>query len=233
MVAVKEFSWEELSAPDFENPARRAWREAVAAISAKAHDKLPECNGRVDAAVKIVLAGDVELLVDGTARVASQSNGETVYHVVNGQCDCKDFARAPHGFCKHRLSAAIAKRAQALTTGKLDAGTVPSQPPPAPPPALPPPLPEAPVSITLKGTRHGQDVLVTLRGTAFASVAAQVDAAAGWLDTPHAAPPAAQTPVCAHHGAMKESTKAPGTYYCPAKMADGTYCKERWPQKGA
>jgi hypothetical protein len=30
-----------------------------------------------------------------------------------------------------------------------------------------------------------------------------------------------QIPVCPWHGAMKESTKAKGTWYCPAKIADG------------
>ena len=60
MVTVKEFSWEEVSSPDF--GSRAAWREAVAAIAEKARSKLPECSGRVDSAVKIVLAGDVELL---------------------------------------------------------------------------------------------------------------------------------------------------------------------------
>jgi hypothetical protein len=94
-----EFSWEEVSAPDF--GSRAAWRAAVADIADKARAKLPECNGRVDSAVKIVLAGDVELLADGTAKVASQSNGTTAYHVVNGECSCKDFAKAPHHFCKH------------------------------------------------------------------------------------------------------------------------------------
>jgi|SRR6516225_799725 hypothetical protein len=111
MVAVKEFSWEEVSSPDF--GARAAWREAVAAIAEKAKTKLPECNGRVDKAVALVLAGDVELLPDGTAKVASQSNGSTQYMVCNGTCECKDFAKAPHGFCKHRLGAAIARRVQA------------------------------------------------------------------------------------------------------------------------
>jgi hypothetical protein len=101
MVAVKEFSWEEVSSPDF--GARAAWREAVAAIAEKAKAKLPECNGRVDSAVKIVLAGDVELMADGTAKVASQSNGTTEYVVCNGECSCKDFAKAPHNFCKHRV----------------------------------------------------------------------------------------------------------------------------------
>ena len=88
MVAVSTLFWEEVSRPDFGNPARAAWREAVAAIADKAKAKLPECNGRVGKAVALVLAGDVELLPDGTARVASQSNGTTAYHVVNGHCDC-------------------------------------------------------------------------------------------------------------------------------------------------
>jgi hypothetical protein len=99
MVAVKEFSWEEVSSPDF--GSRAAWREAVAAIADKARAKLPECNGRVDSAVKLVLAGDVELLADGTAQVASQSNGTTAYHIVNGHCDCRDYEKAPHNYCKH------------------------------------------------------------------------------------------------------------------------------------
>jgi hypothetical protein len=86
MVAVTEFTWEEISAPDF--GSRAAWRAAVAEIAAKAQTKLPECQGRVESAVKMVLAGDVEVLADGTAKVASQSHGETVYHVVNGSCDC-------------------------------------------------------------------------------------------------------------------------------------------------
>jgi hypothetical protein len=81
--------------------ARTAWRQAVADIATKARAKLPECNGRVDSAVKIVLAGDVELLADGTAKIASQSNGSMAYHVVNGECPCKDFAKAPHQLCKH------------------------------------------------------------------------------------------------------------------------------------
>src|SRR5712691_7171075 len=123
MVAVHELSWEEVSAPDFGNPARAAWRQAVADIAAKAKETLPECNGRVDSAVKIVLAGDVELQADGTARVASQSNGETVYHIVNGGCDCKDYPKAPSHWCKHRIAAGMQKRVVALVNAKLDAGT--------------------------------------------------------------------------------------------------------------
>jgi len=43
------------------------------------------------------------------------------------------------------------------------------------------PLPEAPVSITLKATLHGYEVLVTLCGVDFASVKAQVEHASAWL----------------------------------------------------
>src|SRR6266436_9117707 len=114
MVAVHELSWEEVSSPDFGNPARAAWRQAVADIAAKAKETLPECNGRVDSAVKIVLAGDVELLADGKAKIASQSNGTTQYFVVNGTCECKDFPKAPSGWCKHRIAAGMQKRATAL-----------------------------------------------------------------------------------------------------------------------
>ena len=72
MVAVKEITWEEASAPGFETTTRHAWREAVAEIADKARTKLPACSGRVDSAVKLVLAGDVALQADGTAKVASQ-----------------------------------------------------------------------------------------------------------------------------------------------------------------
>lgn len=34
---------------------------------------------------------------------------------------------------------------------------------------------------------------------------------------------------CEWHGPMRESTKAPGTWYCPKRKADGSYCPSRWP----
>jgi len=108
MVAVSTLTWEEIASPDFGNPARAAWREAVAEIAAKAKQTLPECNGRVDSAVKMVLAGDVELLPDGKAKVASQSNGTTKYVVCNGVCECRDFPKAPSGWCKHKIGLAAA-----------------------------------------------------------------------------------------------------------------------------
>ena len=125
MAIVTEISWDDMldGKPLPETPARKAWREAVAEIAEKAKATLPECNGRVDKAVAIVLNGDVELLPDGKAKVASQSNGTTQYFVVNGECQCKDFPKAPSGWCKHRIAAGMAKRATPLAKAKLEATT--------------------------------------------------------------------------------------------------------------
>ena len=178
MVTGTTFPWEDNSTP--ECTRRAAWRAAVAEIATKAHAKLPECNGRVDSAVKIVLAGDVALLPDGTARVASQSNGTTEYHIVNGHCDCRDYEKAPHNLCKHRLGAAIARRAQELVKaqcegalgGQAEAPSQPASPaaagkatPPEPVehPAPAAPLPEAPASVNVHLELAGRQVQLTLR----------------------------------------------------------------------
>jgi len=122
MAIVTEISWADMFAgkalPD--SPARTAFREAVAEIAEKAKITLPDCIGRVDSAVKIVLNGDVELFPDGTAKVASQSNGTTKYFIVNGECTCKDYPKAPSFWCKHRISAGLAKRARTLAKTKLE-----------------------------------------------------------------------------------------------------------------
>src|SRR5499425_634593 len=122
MAILTSYDWESDSWTHHngENPTRQIWRDAVAEIAEKAKQTLPECNGRVDAAIKIVLAGDVELLPDGKAKVASQSNGTTKYFIVNGECTCKDYPKAPSFWCKHRIAAGLAKRASALTKQRLE-----------------------------------------------------------------------------------------------------------------
>jgi len=231
MVAVRTISWEEASAPGFETTTRQAWRQAVAEIADKAKAKLPECSGRVDSALKIVLAGDVELLADGTAKVASQSNGTTAYHVVDGECPCKDFPKAPHSFCKHRLGAAIARRAQELTKAKLadpeGQPEAPSQP--AQPETPTAPLPEAPVSITLKATLHGHEVMVTLRGVDFASVKAQVEQASEWLKVQAPTQPPMQDTEppkgwCAKHGVQMKHNHKEGRSWWSHWTPEG-WCK--------
>jgi len=237
MVTVKEIMWEEASAPGFETTTRQAWREAVAEIAAKAHEKLPECAGRINAAVKIVLAGDVVLQTDGTAKVASQSNGQTVFHVANGVCSCQDFAKAPHCFCTHRLAVAITRRAQELIKAKVDAAISGGQPTPAQPNAPTAPLPEVPVSITLKATLHGHEVMVTLRGVDFASVKAQVEQASQWLSVQAPAQPPTQppaqgmtqpanedSPFCRIHNAVLKRYERNGHVWYSHKRTNGQWC---------
>jgi hypothetical protein len=206
----------------------------VAEVAAKAYEKLPECNDRIDSAVKIVLAGKVELLPGGTVQVTSQITGTTAYRVVNGECSCTDYLKAPHQFCTHRLSAAIARRAQELTTAKLDAPATnqaepPSQPTSAQPDAPTAPLPEAPVSITLKAALHGHEVLVTLRGVDFASVKTQVEQASEWLKVQAPAQPPTQsaehpTGWCSKHGVQMTQQHKNGRSWWSHHTTEG-WCK--------
>jgi hypothetical protein len=225
MVAVREITWEEASAPDFEQTTRQVWREAVAEIAEKAKATLPECNGRVDSAVKLVLAGDVELLADGTARVASQSHGNTTYVVCNGTCECKDYAKAPSNWCKHRIAAGLYKRAQALVQRKLNGasnGHAASDPAPAQPEAPTAPLPEAPASVNVHLELAGRQVQLTLRDSDEGRLLARLDAILQRF--PAVTKPADATPQCPTHGTMKPSTKGKG-WYCPRKLADGSWCR--------
>jgi len=124
MAIVTEISWNDMFAgkvlPD--SPARTAFREAVEVVAAHAREKLPEAvNGRIEAACKIVLQGDVELLPEDKAKVGSQTHGTTTYHIVDGTCDCRDFEKAPEHWCKHRIAFGIYKRATTLAKQKLEA----------------------------------------------------------------------------------------------------------------
>jgi len=95
-------------------PDRAVWRKAVADVAAKASEKMPESLGRINAAVKLARAGDVDLLPDGGAMVTSRTKAGTEYFVVNGTCECADFQRAPGNFCAHRLAYGLVVRANEL-----------------------------------------------------------------------------------------------------------------------
>lgn len=94
--------------------AAQIWRSAVAQAATHARQAFPESHGRIDKAVQLVLEGAVELLDGGKARVTSQHDGITRYFVVNGTCDCPDFARAPAGWCKHRVARALTVKARQI-----------------------------------------------------------------------------------------------------------------------
>ena len=148
MVAVKEFSWEEISGPDFGNPARQAWPQAVAQVEeqlrAKLHvEVLPE---RMRKALELVGANAVTLQADGSASVQS---GKQTYTLAP-DCPCAD-AKHRTELCKHTLAVELHRRAVALFHGTSD-----ELPPAAPsasqaaaaaaPPLAAPRAPSAPVS---------------------------------------------------------------------------------------
>src|SRR5712691_13536938 len=88
MVAVKEFSWEEISSPDFSPPARQAWPQAVAQVEEQLCTKLrvevlPE---RMRKALEFVRANAVTLQADGSASVQS---GKQTY-TLSPECTCGD-----------------------------------------------------------------------------------------------------------------------------------------------
>jgi hypothetical protein len=150
--------------------------------------------------------------------------------------------KTPGASCKHLLATWLYRRAlEQVSILPSEPTTAPPMPHTKPARAAMPPLPEAAFSITVKGTMSGHEVLLTARGQTWEAFQANVAAVRGLLDTPAvpaaanpaSAAPAPETPTCEWHGAMKASTKAPGTWYCTKKKADGSYCTSRWPQKGA
>jgi hypothetical protein len=202
----------------------------VAEIAAKAEAKLPECASRVTKAVALVLHNDVQLLADGTAKVASQSNANLSYLIANGHCDCRDFAHAPHNFCAHRLSAAIARRAQELVKAKLDTTTahqdsdtehqpVPTQEPVATPAT--PALPEAPASASCYVNLAGHKVQISLRDSNEEQLLSRMEKL---LSRFSAEEPASTTPPegwCNKHGVQMKLNHGKRGSWWSHKTADG------------
>ena len=97
---------------DLTQPAHRRTIAVLIAQKLAGHT-FPGEEKRIDRAVKIVLQGHVDLLEDGTARVACQSQTGSHYRVVNGHCGCPD-QQAPAQRCKHRLALALERKARRL-----------------------------------------------------------------------------------------------------------------------
>src|SRR3989442_15323424 len=116
MTMIASYNWESHSFTQHHaTPAQVAFRTTVLHVADKAKQVLPDNASRIDKAITFVLNGFVEI-VDGKCRVASQTNGKTIYHQVNGPCTCLDFSqgKAPNGFCKHRLAHGLYRRAMEL-----------------------------------------------------------------------------------------------------------------------
>jgi hypothetical protein len=223
MVAVHEISWEEASAPGFEHTTRHAFRAAVDQVAARAKATLPECNGRVEKAVAIVLNGDVELLADGHARVASQCQGTTVYHLVNGTCDCPDFPMAPSSWCKHRIAAGIQRRAMQAVQGAPTSHAAPALPAAADHSALP----EAPASANCHVTIAGRQVQVTLRDTDETRLLSRLTTLLALYPVEQAAASQSETREgwCQVHQVQMRRNEKDGRSWWSHKAPEGGWCK--------
>src|SRR5262252_11150728 len=130
MTIVTSYNWESDSFTQHTaTPARVAFRTAVLQVADKAKLVLEANASRIDKAVALVLNGFVEI-IDGKCRVASQTNGKTIYHQVNGICTCLDFTqgKAPNGFCKHRLAHGLYRRATEMVQAQEQEPIVEAQP---------------------------------------------------------------------------------------------------------
>jgi hypothetical protein len=207
----------------FPSTTRQALRLAVDQVAAKAKATLPDNAGRIEKAVQLILQGDVVLLEGGHAQVASQCQGTTVYRVVNGTCECKDFPHAPASWCKHRLAHSILRRAlQAM--------------PPVQP--TPPALPEAPASVNCHVTIDGRQVQVTLRDTDEARLLSRLTTLLAQYPVPTDTPTIAKGTTgqaegfCAiHHTPMRQNTKD-GHRWFSHKAEDGSWCKGKTTGQG-
>jgi hypothetical protein len=72
-------------------------------IVARGKQRRPELAGRIERAAMIALFRAIGRQEDGTFLVESDSRPGQFYRV-NGTCDCPDHAKAPDGWCKHRLA---------------------------------------------------------------------------------------------------------------------------------
>lgn len=231
------------------------FRAALERVAALAHARLPqELHGHLERAHALVRHGHVFPTDDGKHAQVLSSDGARWYPV-NGHCTCMDAPKAPQGLCKHRLAFGLYRRASELLAAA--ARPQPAAFPQAPFGALlqeagvtdwgpaRAALPEAPASVNCHVLIEGHSVQVTLRDTdedrlltRLAALLTRYPAApkAGTSDkasaaAPTSTPAAGGTPTCPYHGGMRESTKVKGTFYCPSRMGDGTFCKEKFPKK--
>jgi hypothetical protein len=206
--------------------ARQTFRDVVAQVAEKARARLPQVvNGRIEAAVKLVLVQDVTPQDDGTILVGSSTDPLKTYRLVGPTCECQDFTRgqAPDGWCQHRIAAGIQKRVREL---------LPQDPAPQSPPvetaAAPVLLPEAPASVNVRLQIDGREVQWTLRDHDEARLATRLDALLAHYPVPQ--PPAQAVSQgeswCRKHGVQMQDNHKDGRRWWSHRTADG-WCKGR------
>jgi hypothetical protein len=198
-------------------PDRQAFRELLASLAAKTKTKIPALNGRVEKAVKLALAGDVELHDDGSATVYSSSDPTRRYEIREGTCTCRDYEQAPQQLCQHRLSAGLVRRTYELLPQSTPVETE----------ATPPALPEAPASVNVRLQIAGRDVQWTLRDQDEARLAVRLDALLARypvVQAPQASSQGQGKDWCQRHQVpMQQTTKDGRSWW--SHRHEGQWCK--------
>jgi hypothetical protein len=204
-------------------PARQQYRQLVADVAARARAILPQnVNGRIEGAVKLVLAGDVAPQADGTVVVASCTDATKTYTLAGHTCTCTDFVqgKAPQGWCRHRIAAGISKRVQELVPAS-DATVAPQHH-------------EAPASVNVRLTIGGREVQLTLRDTDEQRLLARLQAVLAQYPRPAQAPGKSQGSSqpqegwCVMHDCAMKQTSKNGQTWFSHRLPDGHgWCKGR------
>jgi hypothetical protein len=195
---------------------RTLFRETVAQVAEKARAILPAAvNGRLEGAVKLVLAGDVEPLDDGSIQVGSCTDPTRYYRLEGQACTCTDFVqgKAPEGWCRHRIAAGIDKRVRELLAATPTLATVP-------------PLPEAPASVNVHLMIADRQVQLTLRDSDEGRLLARLEAVLQRFPLPTAetAGLGQGKGWCSKHGVQMRQNHKNGRSWWSHRIADG-WCK--------
>src|SRR5262249_41735474 len=231
MTMIASYNWESDSFTQHTaTPARVTFRTAVLQVADKAKLVLEAIGSGIDKAVALVLNGFVEI-VEGKCRVASQTNGKTIYHQVNGTCTCLDFTqgKAPNGFCKHRLAHGLYRRATEMVQAQEPEPTVEAQPTvPAETVQVPVQHTEAPASVNFHTTIAGRQIQITLRDTDETRLLARLETLLQRF--PVVEEPKEHVPQegwCSEHNAkMKLHHGKRGTWWSH-KLSNGQWCNKK------
>src|SRR5712691_622140 len=226
---ITSYNWESNSFTQHtETPARVAFRTAVLHVADKAKAVLPDNTSRIDKAITLVLNGFVEI-VDGKCRVASQTNGKTIYHQVNGTCTCQDFTqgKAPNGFCKHRLAHGLYRRAMELVQGQEPA--VEAQPAvTAETVEVPVQHTEAPASVNFHTILAGRQIQITLRDTDETRLLERLETLLQRFPVvEETREPAQQEGWCSKHNVQMKLNHGKRGSWWSHKTPDGQWCNKK------
>src|SRR5260370_22391512 len=79
------------------------WIDAVATVTTKAYEKMPETYDAIEQAYNLILQGKVHTADNGMYEVATELEKGKQFWTVGSRCECPAWADAPKGYCAHKL----------------------------------------------------------------------------------------------------------------------------------